>query len=126
VEDAPLSTSGAQAAAFFREVVKRGVVWWVRDDEGGPTWPSSSGEQVVPYWSSEARVNRAVAIWGTQFRAMSMPLRRWQEVELPDLAAEGLRVGINWSGQRLTGWDFTVEEVLNRLAHALSEPPYDG
>ncbi|BCJ35717.1 hypothetical protein Athai_32200 [Actinocatenispora thailandica] len=120
-----MSTSGAQAAAFFREIVRHPVVWSVRDDEGGPTWPSASGGQVVPYWSSEVRVKRAVAIWGARFRAVSMPLRHWQQVELPDLAAGRLRVGINWSGPRLTGWDFTVAEVLNRLAHALGEPPYD-
>jgi hypothetical protein len=100
-------------------------VWWVRDDDGGPTWPSGSGAQVVPYWSSQARVDRAVAIWGPRFRAVSMPLRHWREVELPSLATEGLRVGINWSGKRLTGWDFSVEEVCNRLSHALGEPPYD-
>jgi hypothetical protein len=122
-----LSVSGAQAAAFFREVARRRVVWWVRDDEGAPTWPSSTGDgRTVPYWSSEARANRAVAIWGAGLRTVSMPLRRWRVVELPGLAPEGLRVGINWSGPRLTGWDFTVDEALNRLAHALGEPPYDG
>ncbi|MEV8090767.1 hypothetical protein [Streptomyces nigra] len=43
----------------------------------------------------------------------------------PDLAKDDLRVGINWSGPRLTGWDFTVADVVDRLAHALAEPPYD-
>jgi hypothetical protein len=54
-----------------------------------------------------------------------MPLDHWRSAALPDLAGEDIRVGINWSGQRLTGWDFTVVEVVNRLAHALGEPPYD-
>ena len=54
-----MSTSGAQAAAFFRDVVRHGTVWWVRDEEGSP----------APVGS--------------------------------------------------------VDEVLNRLRHALGEPPYD-
>jgi hypothetical protein len=57
-------------------------------------------------------------------RPESSPLSRWRDVELPDLARDGLRVGINWSGPRLVGWDFTVAEVMNRLAHALREGPY--
>jgi hypothetical protein len=37
---------------------------------------------------------------------------------------EDCRVGINWTGPWLVGWDLTVAEVLNRLAHALREGPY--
>jgi hypothetical protein len=55
-----------------------------------------------------------------------MPLDDWRDTALPDLAKDDFRVGINWSGQRLVGWDFTVDEVINRLIHALGEPPYDG
>jgi len=50
-----------------------------------------------------------------------MPLDHWRSVELPDLDRGGFRVGINWSGSRLTGWDFAVSEVVTRLAHALGE-----
>lgn len=117
-----MSTSGAQAAAFFREVAEHRTVWWVRDDDGSPVPVTSSGERAFPYWSSQARAQRAAAIWGPQFRAVSTPLDRWRTDALPDLAQDGLRVGINWSGPRLTGWDFTVDEVTNRLTHALREP----
>jgi hypothetical protein len=54
-----------------------------------------------------------------------MPLDPWRRSALPDLAKEDFRIGINWSGQRLTGWDFTVGEVVDRLIHALGEPPCD-
>ncbi|GAA3781285.1 hypothetical protein GCM10022225_82100 [Plantactinospora mayteni] len=119
-----MSASGAQAAAFFREIVQSHTVWWVRDDAGSPTPVSSSGRRAFPYWSSEARARRAANLWGPQFRAVSMPLDHWRSAALPDLAKDDFRVGINWSGQRLTGWDFTVDEVINRLNHALGEPPY--
>ena len=48
-----------------------------------------------------------------------MTLQKWRDEDLPLLAEEGLRAGINWTGTRLVGWDFTVPEVLNRLDHAL-------
>jgi hypothetical protein len=119
-----MSQSGAQAAAFFRDVTRSGVVWFVRDDAGSPAPKTSSGQRAAPYWSSRARAERAAKIWGAGLRPESSSLSRWREVELPDLARDGLRVGINWSGPRLVGWDFTVAEVMNRLAHALREGPY--
>ncbi|WP_318218926.1 DUF2750 domain-containing protein [Streptomyces sp. SCL15-6] len=117
-----MSTSGAQAAAFFREIALTRTVWWVRDDEGSPMPVSSSGQPAFPYWSSQTRAQRAAQLWGPQFRAVAMPLDHWRSAALPDLAGEDVRVGINWSGQRLTGWDFTVGDVVNRLAHTLGEP----
>lgn len=47
-----------------------------------------------------------------------MPLDTWRDRDLPDAAREGHKIGINWSGPRLVGWDFTPMEVLNRLAAA--------
>ncbi|MEU6102746.1 DUF2750 domain-containing protein [Streptomyces flaveolus] len=120
-----MSTSGTQAAAFFCEIARTRTVWWVRDEDGSPMPASSSGQPAFPYWSSQTRAQHAAQLWGPQFRAVAMPLDHWRSAALPDLAGEDVRVGINWSGQHLTGWDFTVSEVVNRLAHALGEPPYD-
>jgi hypothetical protein len=53
-----------------------------------------------------------------------MPLAVWRETELPGCERDGLLIGINWSGPRLVGWEFTVPEVLNRVAHALGDGPY--
>jgi hypothetical protein len=119
-----MSQSASQAAAFFREVARHRIVWYVRDDEGSPAPKTSSGERAFPYWSSQARAQRAAEIWGGGLRAVSLPLEAWRSGELPELSAEGYRIGINWTGPRLVGWDFTVPEVLNRLAHALREGPY--
>jgi len=44
-----------------------------------------------------------------------MPLDHWRSAALADLAKDDFRVGVNWSGPRLTGWGFTVGEVVNRL-----------
>jgi hypothetical protein len=47
-----------------------------------------------------------------------MALDTWCDCVLPDVARDGLVIGINWSGPRLVGWSFTPEEVLKRLAAA--------
>jgi hypothetical protein len=116
-----VSASGAQAAAFFKDVAQQQIVWWVRDDLGSPAPRSTAGDPVFPYWSSQPRAQRAARIWGPEFRTESMTLDFWRRSALPDLARDQFRVGLNWSGPGLTGWDFTVDEVLRRLAH--SAPP---
>jgi hypothetical protein len=117
--------SGSQAAAFFREIARHRVVWFVRDDLGSPAPMTDSGQRVFPYWSSQARARRAAAVWGNGLRAESLPLDAWRTAALPDLAADGYLIGINWTGPRLVGWEFTVAEVLNRVDHALGEGAYD-
>jgi hypothetical protein len=119
-----VSQSGSQAAAFFKELAHHRIVWSVGDDLGSPTPKTSSGERALPYWSSKTRAQRAADIWGSGLRVVSTSLESWRTEDLPELADEGYRVGINWTGPRLVGWDFTVAEVLNRLAHVLREGPY--
>lgn len=119
-----MSQSASQAAAFFREVARHRVVWFVRDDQGSPAPRNADGRRTLPYWSSEARGRRAADVWGHGLRAASMPLDTWRREELARLADEEHLVGVNWTGPRLVGWEFTVAEVENRLRHALQEGPY--
>jgi hypothetical protein len=118
-----VSQSGSQAAAFFREVAVHRTVWFVRDDRGSPTFPVSGERRALPYWSSPARAHRAADIWAAGLRTASLPVEGWRDAALPSLAADGYQIGINWTGPSLTGWDLTVAEVLNRLAHTLGEGP---
>ncbi|MGW2564149.1 DUF2750 domain-containing protein [Streptomyces sp. NPDC001514] len=113
-----MSQSGAQAAAFFRDVREKGTVWFVRDDGGSPAPLGADGRRSLPFWSSATRAARAVDIWGPGLRVESMPLDAWRDRELPCADRDGLLVGINWSGPRLVGWSFAVDEVLQRLDQA--------
>jgi len=83
-----------------------------------PTFLSADGTRSLPFWSTSARAQRAAKLWGHGLRVESMPLDTWRNCELPGYARDGLKIGINWSGPRLAGWDFTPMEVLNRLAAA--------
>ncbi|MFE9820044.1 DUF2750 domain-containing protein [Streptomyces sp. NBC_00236] len=111
-----MSQSGSQASAFFEDVSRSSVVWFVRDGEGSPTHLDEDGTRSHPFWSTSTRAQRAAKIWGRGLRVGSMPLDIWCDQVLPDAARDGLVIGINWSGPRLVGWSFTPKEVLNRLA----------
>ncbi|MCM4084644.1 DUF2750 domain-containing protein [Paractinoplanes hotanensis] len=120
----PVSQSGSQAAAFFTEVARDGVVWYVTGESGSPAPEGDSGERALPYWSSQARAQRAVDIWGGGLRVVSTSLATWRSKHLPELADDGYRIGVNWTGSRLVGWDFEVAEVINRLDSVLCTGPY--
>ncbi|MFF7359264.1 DUF2750 domain-containing protein [Streptomyces sp. NPDC008125] len=113
-----MSQSGAEAAAFFRDVHRSGVVRLVRDDDGSPTHLSADGTRSLPFWSTSPRAQRAAKIWGPGLRVESMPLDTWCDGVLPDAARDGLVIGINWSGPRLVGWSLTPAEVSDRPAAA--------
>ncbi|WP_210574226.1 DUF2750 domain-containing protein [Streptomyces sp. GESEQ-4] len=108
-----MSQSGAQAAAFFRDVRQTETVWFVRDGDGSPAPLGADGRRSLPFWSSSAR-----DIWGQGLWMESMTLGAWRAGELPAARRGGLLIGVNWSGPRLVGWSFTIEEVLQRLADA--------
>jgi len=36
---------------------------------------------------------------------------------LPDLDSEGVHIGVNWSGPRLTGYDVSVADLRKNLAY---------
>ncbi|WP_093851088.1 DUF2750 domain-containing protein [Streptomyces pini] len=119
-----MSQSGAQAAAFFRDVPRNRTVWFVQDEQGSPAPRDSDGTRSLPFWSTSARATRAARVWGHGLWMTSMPLEQWREGELPSAAEDGLLIGINWSGPRLVGWSFTVAETLNRLVAADLPAPH--
>lgn len=112
-----MTVSAAQAAAFFAEVLAGGEVFGVEDDEGVPAPRNGSGDRAMPFWSKRSRAEKVCATVPAYagFRVFALPLTEWRERWLPDLAGDGLRIGINWSGRRATGYDFTPDELFARL-----------
>jgi hypothetical protein len=45
----PMSTSAAQAAAFYTEVVREGSVWTIRDAGGYPAPQTVDGNRAQPF-----------------------------------------------------------------------------
>lgn len=113
-----MSVSAAQAAAFYEEVAAEGMVWTIRDAGGVPVPRNGSGVRAMPFWSKRSRAERIIeSVEAYQgFHVQEIPLDEFRERWLPGLAEDGHRAGINWSGQRATGYDIEPDEVVARLS----------
>jgi len=74
----------------------------------------------MPFWSSEAQARRIVrsvqAFAG--FEVESIDLAAWRDRWLPGLQRDGILVGLNWTGERATGFDLEPTTALARLTAA--------
>lgn len=50
------------------------------------------------------------------FEVVSLRLDEWRSRWLPGLEKDGLRVGLNWSGERATGYDLDPDDVERNLS----------
>lgn len=108
-----MSTSAAQAAAFYTEAKIEAAVWTLRDANGIPAPKNADGERAMPFWSKESRalkVRDGVPAY-RGFETQRVPLDELRARWLPGLEKDGLRVGLNWSGARATGYDKLPSEV---------------
>ncbi|WP_425350127.1 DUF2750 domain-containing protein [Rhizobium esperanzae] len=74
----------------------------------------------MPFWSSE---KRAISIIKTvpeysAFKPEPIPLSAFIDRWLPGLQKDGLYCGLNWSGERATGYDLAPMDLMARLAAA--------
>ena len=76
----------------------------------------------VTVWSSSARAQRTKAIVTAYepYEVTSVPWQVFRDRWLPDLAREGLRVGVTWSGEKAVGYALDVHEVRERVVAAMS------
>jgi hypothetical protein len=112
-----MSTSAAQADAFYTEALSHQTVWTIRDSRGFPA-PEGSDGRAMPFWSLESRAERvleSVPAYGG-FEIVAIPLYEWRSRWLPGLRRDCVRVGLNWSGQNATGYDVESDAVEDNLA----------
>jgi hypothetical protein len=112
-----MSTTAAQAAAFFKEVGVAGSVWTIEDDAGIPAPVGADGNRVMPFWSRESRALRIIAESHAYagFRPREVSRTDFESRWLPGLVQDGLLIGVNWTGERATGFEFSVDDFLARL-----------
>ena len=112
-----MSMSAAHASAFFEEALRAGSVWTVRDGGGYPAPLNGTGVRSQPFWSLRSRAERvvsAVPAYGG-FEIDEIDLEAFRSRWLPGLQADGVLVGLNWSGESATGYDISAPEVAARL-----------
>jgi hypothetical protein len=115
--DRRMSIAAAQADSFFREAIANGSVWTIRDSEGFPTSTNTSGETAMPFWSLESRAMKLIARVPAYhgFEPFELGLPEFCEKWLPGLERDGLKAGLNWSGERATGYDLSPADVQARI-----------
>lgn len=74
----------------------------------------------MPFRSSRERVERVISNVAAYrgFEPFEIDLAAFMSRWLPGLARDGLMVGVNWSGNRATGYDVEPNGVLAALAAA--------
>ena len=112
-----MSPSAAHADAFYSEVLEGGTVWAIRDADGFPA-PDSSGRRAMPFWSSETRAQKVIDGVDDyrEFAVVPIGLEEWRSRWLPGLTQDDVLVGLNWSGERATGFDLDPDDVERNLA----------
>ena len=108
-----MSISSVHAASFYKEVAKSHIVWSIKDASGFPAPKGTVGKRAMPFWSSESRaleiINNIPAYKG--FAPVPIPWAEFASRWLPGLEKDKLLVGVNWSGERATGYDIEPREL---------------
>ncbi|MBK7582654.1 MAG: DUF2750 domain-containing protein [Myxococcales bacterium] len=113
-----MTASASQASMFYEQVVREGHVFTFLSDDAFLVFPMPDGE-TVPFWSSLSRL-KTIQRAHPKFRAYAfddIALDTFLDKVIPQLADEGLRVGVNWSGKRLTGYDIAPAELRENLSY---------
>jgi Protein of unknown function (DUF2750) len=115
-----MSQAASQAAAFYTQSVENDAVWTVRDEGGYPAPENREGRRSQPFWSSLSRVERIIenvpAYDG--FEPEEIALSTFLDEWLPELESDGLLIGLNWSGERATGYDLEPNAVKEAVEEA--------
>ena len=71
----------------------------------------------MPFWSSRSRVETLIATVPAYagFQPRELALENFATRWLDGLKRDGLLVGINWSGERATGYDAEPDDVRQWL-----------
>jgi hypothetical protein len=114
-----MSASAAQYDKFREQVVREERAFTFTDNGQLLVYPVD-GRETIPFWSSRSRLE------GIQ---KNLPkYRTWQITELSlgefwrrldYLERDAVQVGVNWSGQRLTGYNVSVADLRAGLRYWL-------
>lgn len=116
-----MSQSASQAAAFYRDAAKSGVVWTLRDANGYPAPMGKSKKRAMPFWSTKSRADKIIAtvLAYSGCEPEELTLEAFTSKWIPDLEKNGMLVGLNWSGPKAVGYDLDPASVTIALRAAV-------
>ena len=114
-----MSVAAAQYAQFCDQAVEHRKVFTFTNSGEYLVYPVG-GNEVVPFWSSR---DRLVSIQRTltkyeRHQIDEMELNEFLDW-IPTLEGQGILIGVNWSGERLTGYNVSVADLIAALNHRL-------
>jgi hypothetical protein len=118
-----MSEKDAQRLAdeFVRTVAEQGAAYTFQTGGEYPIFPMH-GAEVIPFWSSQAlakQVQKDHAEY-RKFKIVRVDIEQLFGSLLPDMADEGVLIGLNWSGRELLGFDQSAEDLLAALDDELN------
>lgn len=111
-----MSISSIHAHKFYEEVVKKQVVFTLRDKNGYVVPQNLEGKRSMPFWSLRKRVEKII---GTVPAYKNFKIKKFTVKEFKQWCASLRKdkqlVGLNWSGKKATGYDIEPDVVLKAI-----------
>ena len=106
-----MSVAALNYSKFCSEAPRKGRVYTFTNCGELLVYPVQ-GKEVVPFWSSRSRLGKIVVAL-PKYQRYEITEYSWSEFEewLNQLNDEGILVGVNWSGAKLTGFNVSVPDL---------------
>jgi hypothetical protein len=117
-----MSAASTHASQFYEQVVRDGKVFTFTEDGAYVVFRPDEFE-VIPFWSSRSRMTRIqeVHVQYAHLAIDEMSFDEFRVKTLEQLEKENIRVGLNWSGAKLVGYDISVKELRKCLAYQIGQ-----
>jgi hypothetical protein len=114
-----MSSSGAQANKFYEDVSKNKILWFAEDKNGiALELALADGKVSFPLWSSESRITKLKKLNPEllgSFYPREISWASFKSVLVPILKEKDRLVGVNLSGQKISGFDMPVDSVIRQV-----------
>ena len=109
------------ADEFVTTVVEQGVAFTFQTGENYPIFPMH-GTEVMPFWSTRAMASKVQSDHAeyAEFRIARVDFEQFYHAVLPEMAEQGVLIGLNWSGRELIGFDQSAEDLMAALSDELN------
>ncbi|MGE0608797.1 MAG: DUF2750 domain-containing protein [Pirellulales bacterium] len=115
--------STPDAAEFYREVAQTGRLWCCRAADGTPHCVATRGGRAQPFWSNLPRVNQIIRRVPAYASCLPQELT-WDDFlaqRVPQLMAQGIKVGLNWAGKRAVGFELEPQDLVAQVRQCMAE-----
>src|SRR5258707_286071 len=116
-----MNIAAEQKYKFMNEVAADGKVFTFTQQDEFLVYRLAEAE-VIPFWSSRQRLLKIQAMLPKyqKFEIDEMSVTTFLK-QLPRLHKNNIRIGVNWSGKNLIGYDVSIANLQATLEYALKE-----